>query len=89
MKLRNNNAMEDVVESFKRGRGDILAFARTSATMPISSSRKRSLDQTEEEDEDHSLQKRRRSERTRSSSQRVAIVADSDEADEDYIPGKL
>lgn len=86
MKLRNNNAMEDLVDAFKRARPDVLAFARTPAVRAPSLPRKRSLHETEEYIEDESPQKRRRSERTRSSSQRVVSIPDSDE---EYIPGEL
>ncbi|CZR63294.1 related to DNA repair protein UVS-2 [Phialocephala subalpina] len=88
MKLRNNNAMEDLVEAFKRGRADILAFARIPA-IPVAPTRKRSLEQAEEDVEDSSP-KRRRSGRTKSSSQtkssqKATVVADSD-GDSDYSP---
>lgn len=85
MKLRNNNAMEHLVDAFTRARPDVLAFARTTANLPTDLSRKRSLEQTEEEYEDSSPHKRRRSERTKPSSQRAPFVEDSDE---EYIPGK-
>ncbi|KUJ07034.1 DNA repair protein rad18 [Mollisia scopiformis] len=79
MKLRNNNAMEDLVDAFKRARPDVLAFARTPTSIPTSSASKRSLEEVDDGGEDMSPQKRRRSERTKSSSQKVISVADSDE----------
>ncbi|KAF8849138.1 DNA repair protein rad18 [Acephala macrosclerotiorum] len=88
MKLRNNNAMEDLVEAFKRGRADILVFARTPTSLLEAPSRKRSLEQAEEEVEDSSS-KRRRSGRTKSSQkEKVQVVADSEEdgdGDGEYI----
>lgn len=96
MKLRNNNAMEDLVDAFKRARPDVLAFARAPVSMSgvsdsrdvsgqrRGSSRKKSLEERDV-DMEVSPQKRRRSERTKSSSQRVVSLSDSDD---DYIPGK-
>lgn len=85
MKLRNNNAMEDLVDAFKRARPDVLAFARTPASMPARLSQKRSFEKSEA-DVEGSPQKRRRSERNKSSSQRVVSTPESDD---DYIPGEL
>lgn len=86
MKLRNNNAMEDLVDAFKRARPDVLEFARKPASTPATLPPKRNFEQTEP-DMEESSQKRRRSERTRPSSQRVAPMPD--DSDDDYIPGGL
>jgi E3 ubiquitin-protein ligase RAD18 len=83
MKLRNNNAMEDLVDAFTRARPDVLAFARKPASMPAGLPQKRSFEQGEADFEE-SPQKRRRSERNNPSSQRVISMPDSDD---DYIPG--
>ncbi|KAI9053029.1 hypothetical protein LZ554_003299 [Drepanopeziza brunnea f. sp. 'monogermtubi'] len=87
LKLRNNNAMEDLVEAFKKARPDVLEFARKPATTERSSSPKRSREVAELGYEDETPKKRTRSSRrTAGKKIHATIINDTDEEDGDYVP---
>ena len=91
LKLRFNGAMQDLVEAFTKARPEVLEYARRSAEASGSPSSKRDREQAELEDED-APRKRTRSAGTRTSSRRSQptpsqVIQDSDDSDEDFVPG--
>jgi E3 ubiquitin-protein ligase RAD18 len=83
MRLRQNWAVGELVEAFKKARPEILEFV----TRPVqrSSSPKRKLDEVE--DATSPLQKRTRSGRRIQSSSQVIVPEPLDDDDEDFRPG--
>ena len=89
--MRFNGAMQDLVEAFTKARPEVLELARRPAEVPGSPSSKRDREQAELEDED-APRKRTRSAGTRTSSRRSQptpsqVIQDSDDSDEDFVPG--
>ena len=88
LKLRFNGAMEDLVEAFKKARQDVLEHARKSMHMTGHFSPKRNREQAGLQDEDGSPRKKTRSSGRRSQPKESVVIVDTDEDDEDYVPGK-
>jgi E3 ubiquitin-protein ligase RAD18 len=84
MKLRQNWAMEELVDAFKKARPAVLEFATRPVERILSPKRKRE----EAEDGNSPLRKRTRSGR-RIPGASQTVVYDSDGDDEDYTPGML
>ncbi|KAF4610414.1 hypothetical protein G7Y89_g15705 [Cudoniella acicularis] len=92
-KLRNNWAVENLVETFKQARPEVFEFAKKSVEVVREPSPKRSRKAPEllegEEDEELPARKRTRSSRsTRATTQERerSIVLDTDEGDSDFTP---
>lgn len=83
MKLRQNWAVEELVEAFKMARPQVLEFARRPPARSDSPKRKRE----ELEDIGSPVQKRTRSGRRIQSNSQVVVLDHSDGEDEDYAPG--
>lgn len=89
LKLRNNNAMEELVEAFKKARPDVLEFARRPVVIERRTSPKRSREIAELEEEETPRKRTRSSKRTAGRKMPATITDDGDEEDEDYVDGKL
>lgn len=87
-KLRNNYAVEELVEAFKRARPDIMGYTRA-RELAQSASPKRKLVEAQIEEGSSPVRKRTRSGgRIHQSSQQVYVV-DSEADDDEYVPGTL
>ncbi|KAK2627807.1 hypothetical protein QTJ16_002453 [Diplocarpon rosae] len=90
LKLRNNTVVEDLVEAFRKGRPDVLEFARRPAAEERGPSPKRRRELVESGDEEEAPKKRTRtSGRTagkRAPPRSQTMIEDTDEEDEDYVP---
>lgn len=84
--------MEDLVDAFKEARPDVLEHARRPVAVAGSASPKRNWEKAQLGEEEESPRKRTRSSsRTagrRSQPASQVVIADTDEEDEDYAPGK-
>lgn len=87
LKLRFNGAMEDLVEAFKIARPEVWEFANKPVeVVNRAASPKRSRETEEGEDESpRKLRRTRSSGRTKAKER--AVVMDSAEGDDDYVPG--
>ncbi|CAG8949316.1 hypothetical protein HYFRA_00004942 [Hymenoscyphus fraxineus] len=85
LKLRNNAAMEDLVEGFKKARPEVFAFATRPIAPAGESAPKRGREKSHAVDDEEPASKRTRSTRQTRSTQQVVIV-DSDQEDDEYIP---
>lgn len=94
LKLRFNGAMQDLVEAFTKARPEVLEHARRPLDVAEGSFSKRDREAAEL-DEEEAPRKRTRAAGTRTSSRRSQptpsrqIIQDSDEDDEDFVPGKF
>jgi E3 ubiquitin-protein ligase RAD18 len=84
MRLRQNWAVEELVEAFKKARPEVLRFA--TRPMARSDSPKRKLE--EFENVRSPLQKRTRSGRRIQPNSQILVPDNSDGPDEDYMPGR-
>ena len=89
-KLRNNYALEELVEAFKNARPEIMEYVKRKEEAVLSASAKRKRVEAENEEPNSSpVQKRTRSgRRAEQSSQRVVVI-DSEADDDDYVPGMV
>jgi hypothetical protein len=86
--LKNNYAIEDLVEAFQRARPHVLEYAKKRSEEVVSSlSSKRRRTETEIEDSSSPARKRTRSGRKAQQSSQQIAVGDSDGGDEVYVPG--
>jgi E3 ubiquitin-protein ligase RAD18 len=84
LKLRNNWAVGDLVDAFKKARPEVLDYARR----PIYVARSASPKWKHVEADSSPPRKRTRASGRRTQSQQP-IVVDSDGGDEDYVPGEF
>lgn len=90
MKLRNNLLIGELVEAFREARPKVLDHARISAVSIEARSPKRKHAEGLLDEPDSSPQRKRTrsSGRTQAQQQRQSVVVDSENDDEDFIPGK-
>ncbi|RKF58793.1 Postreplication repair E3 ubiquitin-protein ligase rad18 [Golovinomyces cichoracearum] len=93
LRLRNNGAIEELVEAFKDARAEVLEFAREQThAVPIPDSpSKRSLDERGINGDDNSPKKRTRYSRRLGNAKANVVIPDSDSDDENdhQIPGNF
>ncbi|KAK6586909.1 hypothetical protein PZA11_000199 [Diplocarpon coronariae] len=89
-KLRHNAAMEDLVEAFRKGRPDVLEFARRPDTVGKGFSPKRRREVLDSGDEEEVPKKRTRTSGRaagrKAPTRSQAVIQDTEEDDEDYVP---
>ena len=88
-KLRNNYAMEDLVEAFKSARPTVMELAKQREEALWSLSPKRKRAEAAVEEDDSQVHKRTRSSRRTQQSSQLAEVVDSEDDDENYVPGMV
>ncbi|TQS36427.1 hypothetical protein Golomagni_03125 [Golovinomyces magnicellulatus] len=90
LRLRNNGAIEELVEAFKDARTEVLEFAReqTNAVPIPDSPSKRSLDETGINGDDNSPKKRTRYSRRLGNAKANIVIPDSDEENDHQTPDR-
>jgi E3 ubiquitin-protein ligase RAD18 len=87
-KLRNNYALEELVEAFKSARPEVMAFAKRREEV-LSSSPKRKRGEAEATEDRSPVRKRTRAGRRAQQSSQQVVILDSEGDDEDHVPGIL
>ena len=86
--MRNNYALEELVEAFKSARSEVMEFAKRREEV-LSSLPKRKRVEGEVTEDSSPVRKRTRAGRRAQQSSQQVVILDSEGDDEDYVPRML